>query len=47
MAGLGLFYQKSAIAVTMPIFAALKFCVRPNTEFDTLDTDKMGSLVAM
>jgi hypothetical protein len=28
MAGLGLFDQKSAIAVTMPIFTAFKFCIR-------------------
>jgi hypothetical protein len=27
MAGLGLFGQKSAIAVTMPIFTAFKFCI--------------------
>ena len=28
MAGLGLFDQKNAIAVTMPIVTAFKFCVR-------------------
>ena len=28
MAGLGLFDQKSAIAVTMPIATAFKFCIR-------------------
>ena len=27
MAGLGMFYQKSAIAVTMPIVTAFKFCI--------------------
>jgi hypothetical protein len=27
MAGLGLFDQKSAIAVTMPIVTAFKFCI--------------------
>jgi hypothetical protein len=34
MAGLGLFYQKNAIAATTPIATALKFF---------LDTEKMGS----
>ena len=28
VAGLGLFDQKSAIAVAMPIFTAFKFCIR-------------------
>jgi hypothetical protein len=28
VAGLGLFDQKSAIAVTMPIATAFKFCIR-------------------
>jgi hypothetical protein len=37
MAGLGLFDQRSAIAVTMPIATAFKFCI--------LDTEKMGSWI--
>ena len=28
MAGLGLFYQKNAIAATTPIATAFKFCIR-------------------
>jgi hypothetical protein len=27
MAGLGLFYQKSALAVTIPVATAFKFCI--------------------
>jgi hypothetical protein len=27
MAGLGLFYQKSALTVTIPIATAFKFCI--------------------
>jgi hypothetical protein len=36
MAGLGLFDQKSALTVTMPIATAFKFRI-------ILDTEKMGS----